>query len=369
MPVQLLEKTNDLTTILNQIIFGDAVDVLKKLPDNSVDMIFADPPYFMQSTDKTLYRADGTGKYKGCDDEWDKYKDYDEYDAFSIAWLTECKRILKKDGTFWVIGSFQNIYRLGYHIQNLGFWILNDIIWNKTNPTPNMNGTRFCNSHETLLWCAKSKNSRYVFNYKTMKFLNGGKQDKSVWSLSICQGNERLKDKDGNKLHTTQKPLSLLEKVVLSSTKPDDIILDPFFGTGTTGVAAKKFGRNYIGIEREQNYINAAEKRLADQYIENTFLSNLSLETKPPRVSLKKLIATGYLYPNQNFYDKNKNIICKLTAEGLVSDGNETLSIHKMSAKMLDKSNNNGWQYFYLKLNDKFICIDKLRYMYAEEHR
>lgn len=369
MSIELPNKINSLQSVSNKIIHGDAVEVLKNFPDNSIDMIFADPPYFMQSTDKVLFRADGTGEYKGCDDVWDKYKDYQEYDDFSLSWLKECKRVLKDDGTVWVIGSFQNIYRLGYHIQNLGFWILNDIVWSKTNPTPNMNGTRFCNSHETLIWCAKSKSSRYVFNYKTMKFLNGGKQDRSVWTLSICQGTERLKGKDGKKLHSTQKPLSLLEKIILSSTKPGDIILDPFFGTGTTGVAAKKYGRNYVGIERENNYIVAAEERLNAQKSEINIISNLSLEVKPPKVSLKELISKGYLFSNQDFYDKDGKIVCKLTADGLVDDGSKVLSIHKMSAKMLSRNNNNGWKYFYIKRNAKFICIDDLRYAYKREQK
>ena len=369
MSIQLTDKITNISEILNDIIKGDTIETLKQLPSNSVDMIFADPPYFMQSTENVLYRADGTGEYKGCDDEWDKYKDFAEYDEFSLAWLKECQRVLKNGGTFWVIGSFQNIYRLGYHIQNLGFWILNDIIWNKTNPTPNMGGTRFCNAHETLLWCAKSKNSGYTFNYKTMKALNGNKQDRSVWTLSICQGIERLKDENGNKLHNTQKPMALLEKVILSSTRPNDIVLDPFFGTGTTGAAAKKYGRNYIGIEREERYIVGAEKRLELQQVECSIFSNLSLETKPPKVSLVQLIEKKYLYVNQDFFDKTGNAICKLNADGTVSDDTDTLSIHKMSAKVLGVTNNNGWSFFYVRYKDKFISIDKLRYMYLEDGR
>lgn len=369
MSIQLSEKVSNISNIINQIIEGDTVETLKLLPSNSVDVIFADPPYFMQSTDNVLYRADGSGAYKGCDDEWDKYKDFFEYDEFSIAWLKECQRILKNGGTLWVIGSFQNIYRLGYHIQNLGFWILNDIIWNKTNPTPNMGGTRFCNAHETLLWCTKYKNSGYTFNYKTMKSLNGGKQDRSVWTLSICQGVERLKDDHGNKLHNTQKPLALLEKIILSSTRPKDIVLDPFFGTGTTGAAAKKYDRNYIGIEREKKYIAGAEKRLQQQQVECSIFSNLSLETKPPKVTLRQLIDKKYLYVNQDFFDKSGNAVCKLNADGTVYDNSETLSIHKMSAKILGTTNNNGWNFFYVRYKDKFICIDKLRYMYLESER
>ena len=238
--------------IKNTIIKGDSIQSLKNIPSKSIDVIFADPPYFMQ-TEGILERADGTGEFKGCNDEWDKYKDYNEYDDFCKDWLIECYRILKDNGTIWVIGSFQNIYRIGYIMQNIGFWFLNDIVWEKPNPVPNFGGTRFCNAHETLLWCSKGKNNKFTFNYKTMKYLNNGKQDRSVWNIGICQGNERLKDDNGNKLHTTQKPLLLLEKIILSSTKPNDIILDPFFGTGTTGATAKKYGRNYIGIEKKKS--------------------------------------------------------------------------------------------------------------------
>ena len=353
--------------VINKIIKGDSIEVLKQLDDNSIDAIFADPPYFMQSTDKVLQRADGTGEFQGCDDDWDKYKDYDEYDNFSFQWLSECKRVLKKDGSIWVIGSFQNIYRLGYIMQNLGFWILNDIVWSKTNPTPNMAGTRFCNAHETLLWCSKSKNSKFTFNYKTMKALNGGKQDKSVWTLGICQGSERLKDDDGNKLHTTQKPLELLEKVILSSTKPNDIVLDPFFGTGTTGAAAKKHGRRFIGIEREDAYIKGAEKRLEQQQEQVDLFSNLSLEVKPPRVSMCKLIEAGKLSVGQELLTKDGVIVGTVTVDGYVNDGEDTLSIHKSSAKVLKLSNHNGWDFFFIKRGDQLLCIDDLRYEYTQE--
>lgn len=352
---------------LNSIIKGDTIDTLKQFPDNSIDVIFADPPYFMQTTGKVLQRADGTGEFKGCDDEWDKYENYKEYDEFSTNWLKECRRILKPNGTIWVIGSFQNIYRIGYIMQNLGYWILNDIIWSKTNPTPNMAGTRFCNAHETLLWCAKSEKSKFTFNYKTMKHLNGDKQDKSVWTLGICQGNERLKDETGTKLHTTQKPESLLEKVILSSTKPNDIVLDPFFGTGTTGAVAKKYGRNFIGIEREEKYIEGANRRINTQEICCNKISNLELETKPPKVSLSQLIVANLLQEHEILYNKNGDKIATLTDNNKVIYENSEYSIHKLSAKLLNKNNNNGWSYFYIKRNNKLISIDSLRYEYQNK--
>lgn len=328
----------------------------------------------MQSTidkngkEKKLMRADGTGEFKGCDDYWDKYDSYKEYDEFTTLWLKECKRILKDNGTIWVMGSFQNIYRIGYIMQNLGFWILNDIIWSKLNPTPNMAGTRFCNAHETIIWCSKSKNAKFTFNYKTMKYLNGGKQDRSVWNIGICQGNERLKDENGVKLHTTQKPESLLEKVILSSTKPSDIILDPFFGTGTTGAVAKKYGRYFLGIDKdeEDKYIKPAINRINKVKDESNDISNLSLEVKPPKYTTKQLLDLNLLSVGENLYDKKGNLLCTLNNEGKVEKNHEKLSIHKMAAKILNKNNYNGWNFFYIKRNNKLISINEMRYL-AEE--
>ncbi|EAK0804799.1 site-specific DNA-methyltransferase [Campylobacter lari] len=344
------------------ILQGDCLEILKTIPDKSIDLVFADPPYFMQ-TQGELLRTNGE-IFSGVNDDWDKFESLKAYDEFCEIWLSECRRILKDDASIWVIGSFQNIFRLGYIMQNLGFWILNDIIWSKSNPVPNFKGTRFCNSHETLIWCSKSKNSKYIFNYKTMKFLNNNKQEKSVWNIGICIGNERLKGIDGKKIHSTQKPEILLEKIILSSTKKGDLILDPFFGTGTTGAMAKKLGRHYIGIEQEKIYTKIAESRIRQiNTIDNEITRN-ELEIKPPRVSLEELIKTGFLNKNEKFYDKNKNYICYLANENKVSDGNEILSIHKMAAKYLNKENHNGWSYFYIFKDKKFISIDSLRYEY-----
>lgn len=246
--------------IKNKIICGDVVAELRKIPDKSIDLIFADPPYFMQ-TEGELIRVEGT-KFNGVEDKWDKFKSYKEYDVFCQDWLSECKRILKDNGTIWVIGSFQNIYRIGYIMQNLGFWILNDIVWSKPNPVPNFRGVRFTNAHETMLWCSKSKKSKYTFNYKTMKYLNNNKQEKSVWEIGICIGNERIKGKDGKKAHSTQKPEKLLRKVILSSSNVNDIVLDPFMGTGTTGAVAKELNRNYIGIDNNPEYVRIATNRI-----------------------------------------------------------------------------------------------------------
>lgn len=351
-----------ISEIKNTIIEGDTIENLKKIPDDSIDLIFADPPYFMQ-TEGELLRTDGT-KFQGVEDEWDKFNDYNDYDKFCFEWLKECKRVLKKDGAIWVIGSFQNIYRLGYIMQNLGFWILNDVIWSKPNAAPNFSGTRYQNSHETLLWCTKSKKSKYTFNYKTMKHLNNDKQDKSVWDIGICIGNERLKNEDGKKIHSTQKPEKLLYKVILSTTKPNDIVLDPFFGTGTTGAIAKLLGRNWIGIERETSYNKAALERINKIETLDDDITNLKLEVKPPKVPMKKLIEKGMIKENQILYDKNGKEICKVQADGNVYDENDILSIHKMSAKYLNLKNNNGWDYFYI-MDDCLKSINDLRYMYV----
>lgn len=350
---------------INQILHGDCTSLLKTLPDKSVDAIFADPPYFMQTTGDLL-RTNGD-KFSGVDDDWDKFDNLTHYDEFCKAWLVECRRILKDSGSIWVIGSFQNIYRLGYILQDLGFWILNDIIWYKSNPVPNFAGSRFCNAHETLLWCAKGKNNKFTFNYKTMKAMNGDKQEKSVWTIPLCTGNERIKNNDGKKAHATQKPESLIEKVILSSTKVGDVILDPFFGTGTTGAVAKRLKRNYIGIEREIEYINVAQQRINEVAIQDNDYINQKLEVKPPKVTMQQLLALGLLDINQPLYDKDKNEISTINHEGMAYNGIDSLSIHKRSAEYLAKKNHNGWDFFYVYYNGDFIPLNKLRYIAVDK--
>lgn len=347
------------------ILQGDSLEILSTLPDKSIDLIFADPPYNMQ-TEGELMRTDGTA-FDGVSDSWDKFSSLQEYDAFCKKWLSECKRILKDDGSIWVIGSFQNIYRIGYIMQDLGFWILNDIIWSKPNAVPNFSGTRFQNSHETMIWCSKNKGSKYCFNYKTMKYLNGDKQMKSVWEIGICIGNERLKDSEGKKVHSTQKPEHLLYNVIISSTSKDDLVLDPFFGTGTTGAIAKKLGRHYIGIEREPKYIQAAQKRINNVQMEISDLSDNVLDVKPPRFSIKELVVLGFLSVNQKLFSKDKKHFAIICENGNVKDEESELSIHKMSAKFLNRNNNNGWDYFWCEYKGNFVSIDSLRYLAQEE--
>tara|TARA_A100001015_G_scaffold308607_1_gene406528 strand:- start:633 stop:1490 length:858 start_codon:yes stop_codon:yes gene_type:complete len=273
----------------SKYILGDSLKELKKLKDHSVDMVFSDPPYNLQLS-KTLYRPDAT-KVSGVNDDWDKFNSFQDYDIFTKSWLSEIKRILKPDGCLWVIGSYHNIYRIGYSLQNLNFWILNDIIWRKTNPMPNFKGTRFTNAHETLIWAANSKCSKYTFNYQTMKQLNANKQMRSDdWLINICSGKERLKDINNQKLHNTQKPEELLLRIVLSSTKPGDIVLDPFFGTGTTGVICKKLGRKFIGIEKNATYIKEAKKRILKVKKVKSEKIELINKTLSKKVNIKSML-------------------------------------------------------------------------------
>jgi site-specific DNA-methyltransferase (adenine-specific) len=345
--------------IINKIIEGETINNLKKIPSNSIDLIFADPPYFMQ-TDGILLRTEGT-PFDGVDDDWDKFNNYEDYDEFCKQWLSECYRVLKKDGSIWVIGAFQNIYRIGYLMQNIGFWILNDVVWSKPNPVPNFKGTRFTNSNETMLWCTKTKDSRYTFNYKTMKHLNGGKQMKSVWNIGICIGNERIKNEDGKKAHSTQKPEQLLFNVILSSTKYGDIVCDPFMGSGTTAAVAKKLGRAFIGIEREKKYIQIANKRIDKVIAEDGDIIRNILDIKPSRVSVKELINKGYLTIGEKLYDKKRIYNASLTNEGHLNYGEIVGSIHKISAHILGLTNNNGWDFWYTERNDNLISINEIR--------
>jgi len=247
---------------LNKILTGDCIELMRQLPDASVDAIFADSPYNLQLGAKTLYRPEDQTAARAVRDAWDAFDSPAAYDEFTRAWMTECRRVLKPDGAMWVIGSYHNIFRVGAILQDLGFWILNDIVWVKTNPMPNFRGTRFTNAHETLIWATPQKTGKYTFNYETMKKLNGGKQMRSDWNINICLGDERIKGADGKSLHNTQKPMDLLRRVILASTKPGDIILDPFMGSGTTAAAARELGRNFIGMEREESYVAAARERV-----------------------------------------------------------------------------------------------------------
>ena len=355
-----------LDEFLNKIIVGDCIEIMKRLPNESVDLIFADPPYNMQ-LDNTLMRFEGT-EFKGVkDDLWDKFSSIKEYAKFSKEWITECKRIMKKNASLWIIGSFQNIYIVGNILQEMDFWIFNDIIWNKQNPVPNFSGARFTNAHETLLWVVKNKTAKPTFNYKTMKEYNGGKQMKSVWDIPLCTGKERLKNDEGIKLHSTQKPEELLRRVILSTSKEGDIILDPFFGTGTTGAVAKRLKRRYIGIEMDTNYAGYAQKRIDIIFHENISKYN-EIESKPAKVTHKMLLDSGLIKENQELHSKNGDFFAVWKGDGKVAFENEILSIHIASARCLKKANNNGWTYWHVKKGDTLVCIDTLREEYRKKY-
>jgi len=350
---------------LNKIILGNNVEILSQLPEKSVDLIFADPPYNLQLKNE-LYRPNQT-KVNGVDDSWDKFDSMKEYDEFTKQWLSACRRVLKDDGTIWVIGSYHNIYRVGAIMQNLGFWFLNDIVWIKTNPMPNFKGTRFNNAHETLIWAAKNKNSKYTFHYKAMKAFNDDKQMRSDWYIPIASGKERLKDKDGKKIHSTQKPAELLLRIILSTSNVGDIILDPFMGSGTTGAVAKRLGRNFIGIEKEEKYVKEAIKRIEKIVPINNELLNYKIEEKPPKVPFGNLIEKGFVKIGERIFSFNKKHSAIVLANGsLQSDNGIIASIHKLSALLLQKQSNNGWNFWYVERNNKLVSINKLREEYIK---
>ena len=343
----------------NKIINGDSIEKLKTIPDETFDLIFADPPYNLQLK-KQLSRPDRS-KVDAVNDTWDQFDSFKSYDLFTIKWLKECKRILKKNGSIWVIGSYHNIFRVGSIIQDLGFWILNDVIWNKNNPMPNFRGTRFTNAHETLIWASKNENSKYTFNYQSLKCLNDDLQMRSTWSLPICNGKERLKNK-GVKVHSTQKPESLLHRIILASTNKSDLILDPFLGSGTTAVVSKKLGRNFFGIEKEKNYYDAAFKRIKDtKVIQDEYLDALKNNRSKPRVPFGSLVELGIIKPGTEIYDQKKEINAKIMIDGSIKFRKSEGSIHKVAAKILGAESCNGWTFWYYKSGNSFKSIDELR--------
>ena len=352
---------------INQILPGDTIDHLKSLPENSIDVIFADPPYNLQ-LENELSRPDSS-KVNAVNDDWDQFDSFKDYDNFSRLWLKEAQRILKPNGTIWVIGSYHNIFRIGYILQDLGYWILNDIIWQKANPMPNFKGTRFTNAHETIIWASKNKNSKkYVFNYEAMKSLNENTQMRSDWFLPICNGHERLKDSKGKKVHSTQKPESLLHRVIISSSNPGDIILDPFFGTGTTGAVAKKLSRSFIGIERDNKYIAHAQKRI-DKVIpyENESILVTTSKKSEPRVPFGWLVERKLIEPGDNLYDSAKKYKAKVRADGSIVYNKNTGSIHQIGAHVQDAQACNGWTFWHFDVEGELKPIDLLRQQIRSE--
>ena len=343
----------------NKIINGDCLVELKKIPDRTFDLVFADPPYNLQLKNK-LTRPDSS-EVNAVDDKWDQFESFEKYDEFTISWLKECKRILKKNGALWVIGSYHNIFRLGTAIQNLGFWILNDVVWNKNNPMPNFRGTRFTNAHETLIWASKNQKSKYTFNYQSLKCLNDDLQMRSNWNLPICSGSERLK-KNGKKVHSTQKPESLLHRILLASSNRGDYILDPFLGSGTTAVVAKKLGRICFGIEKENKYFNAAKQRLNKTIpIEDNYLDTLQNNRSKPRIPFGSLVELGIIKPGMDIFDQKRKVNAKIMADGSIKYQKSEGSIHKIAAKILGAESCNGWTYWHYNMNGSIVPIDNLR--------
>lgn len=343
------------------ILRGDCLEVLKGLPDASVDMVFADPPYNLQ-LGGDLLRPDNS-KVDAVDDDWDKFGSFGEYDAFTRAWLTECRRVLKPEGSIWVIGSYHNIFRLGAAIQDLGFWVLNDIIWRKSNPMPNFKGTRFTNAHETLIWAARSRDQkRYTFNYDALKAFNEDVQMRSDWTLALCTGEERLKDAEGKKAHPTQKPEGLLHRVLLAATRPGDVVLDPFFGTGTTGAAARRLGRRFVGIERDPTYAELAEKRIAEVIPASAEdLKVMGSKKAEPRVPFGALVEAGLLRPGDRLYCPKGEREARVRADGSLAVGDLTGSIHKLGALLENAPACNGWTYWRFRSDQGLKPIDALR--------
>ncbi|MGZ8348164.1 MAG: DNA methyltransferase, partial [Allosphingosinicella sp.] len=326
---------------LGQIVQDDCVAAMARLPDGCIDMIFADPPYNLQ-LGGDLFRPEG-GRVDAVDDDWDKFATFADYDGFTRAWLKEARRILKPHGTLWVIGSYHNIYRVGAALQDADYWILNDIIWRKTNPMPNFRGTRFTNAHETLIWASRSEDSRYTFNYRAMKALNDDLQMRSDWTLPICAGAERVKT-DGAKAHPTQKPESLLYRVLLACTKPGDVVLDPFFGTGTTGAVARRLGREWIGIERETRYIRVARERIDSTLaLDESAMRTMASRGAQPKVPFGALVESGLIAPGTMVTDARRRWTAKVLADATLERDGVLGSIHRVGATVQDAPSCNGW--------------------------
>ena len=348
----------------NEVIVGNCIETMKALPAGSVDMIFADPPYNLQLQGE-LHRPNNS-KVDAVDDEWDKFDSLRKYDQFTREWLEAAHHCLKDDGTIWVIGSYHNIFRVGYILQDLGFWILNDIIWRKSNPMPNFRGRRFTNAHETLIWASKSQDSKYRFNYDSMKGLNEDLQMRSDWYIPLCTGSERLKGEDGKKLHPTQKPEALLHRVILSSTEAGETVLDPFFGTGTTGAVSKKLGRNFIGLEQDPMYAKAARKRIekTTEFIDEDLVKTIE-KREQPRVPFGWLLEHGLLEAGTVLYDKQKRFTAKVRADGHLIATTPGMkhrgSIHKVGAQLQGAPSCNGWTFWHVEKEGSLEPIDTLR--------
>ncbi len=345
---------------LDQVIEGDCVARRNALPEGCADLVFADPPYNMQLRGD-LHRPDQS-KVDAVDDHWDQFGSFAEYDRFTRDWLSAARHVLKDTGTLWVIGSYHNIFRVGGALQDLGFWILNDVVWRKTNPMPNFKGRRFTNAHETLIWATKNPKQQYTFNYEAMKALNDELQMRSDWTLPICSGHERLKNSDGQKAHSTQKPESLLHRVIVASTKPGDVILDPFFGSGTTGAVAKRLGRHFIGIEREKTYADIARARIAEiEPADGESLEVTKSKRAEPRIPFGWVVERGLLAPGTMLQGTRAHQKAKVRADGTLVSADAKGSIHQVGAHVQGLDACNGWTFWQFELNGSLVPIDVLR--------
>jgi modification methylase len=344
----------------NRVLVGDCLEELAKLPDASVDLVFADPPYNLQ-LERELLRPNNT-VVDGVDDAWDKFSSFADYDRFTRAWLGQCRRVLRSDGAIWVIGSYHNIFRLGVALQDLGFWIQNDVIWRKTNPMPNFRGKRFTNAHETLIWAGRDAKSRVTFNYEAMKALNDDIQMRSDWLFPICSGPERLKDGEGRKAHPTQKPEALLSRILLATSNPGDLVLDPFFGTGTTGAAARRLGRRWLGIERDADYAEAARRRIDRvRPLPPSALETARSKRAEPRVPFGTIIELGILEPGITLTDERGGVRAEVKADGTLSLAGRQGSIHRLGAEVQGKTACNGWTFWHFEAEGVRKPIDALR--------
>ncbi len=352
---------------LDSILQGDCVEIMAQLPERSVDLIFADPPYNLQ-LNRELWRPNMT-RVEGVEDAWDRFESFEAYDAFTRAWMGACRRVLKDTGTLWVIGTYHNIYRMGAILQDLGYWILNDVVWVKTNPMPNFRGVRLTNAHETLIWALKERGAKYTFNHHALKAFNEGKQMRSDWLLPLCTGDERLRE-HGKKLHATQKPEALIYRLLLAASNPGDVVLDPFFGTGTTGAVAKRLHRRWIGIEREARYVEAAQARIdgieAEAFDAQVF-DTRDKRRHAPRVSVAQLLEQALLLPGQMlFFRKDRRTTARIKPDGSLVMKDAQGSIHQVGRHLMHGAPCNGWTHWYYEGEDGTLCpIDELR----EEYR
>jgi modification methylase len=354
------ETRPDIGPLRDRILVGDCLTELRRLPTGSIDLVFADPPYNLQLAGE-LTRPDQS-RVDAVDDHWDKFASFADYDRFTRAWLGECRRALKPDGALWVIGSYHNIFRVGAILQDLGFWILNDIVWRKTNPMPNFRGRRFTNAHETLIWAGRDASSKYTFNYEAMKIFNDDLQMRSDWTLPLCTGGERLKGEGGGKLHPTQKPEALLQRVLLSSSKPGDLVLDPFFGTGTTGAVARQLGRSFIGIEREEPYAEAARERIdAVEPLPADSLKVTTPKRAEPRVPFGALLEAGLVKAGETLYDPAQKVAARIRADGSIACRDASGSIHRIGAHVMGAEACNGWTFWHVRKGAALVPIDVLR--------